>query len=61
MNNPQYMLKLHPQTRGQVEMLGNEKAKKAQVRLAVEGPRNVPINIMLMWRDEGVSNERVIQ
>ncbi|KAI5121454.1 hypothetical protein M0805_009562 [Coniferiporia weirii] len=70
MNNPQYRLRLHPD-RGSYPPLaassrssgsrGTNRVAKTTVRLIVEGPRNVPLNVMLLWRTEKESGERVIQ
>ncbi|KAH8115292.1 cysteine proteinase [Phellopilus nigrolimitatus] len=77
MNNPQYRLRLQPDrlstsssSRGSSSRTlasregatrATGKASKTFLRLVVEGPRNVPLNVMLVWRSEIESGERVIQ
>lgn len=59
MNNPQYRLRLHPEDHA--GRARNERVRKGAVRLTVEGPRDVPLNVMLVWRSENENRERVFQ
>ncbi|KAL5521398.1 hypothetical protein ACEPAG_9324 [Sanghuangporus baumii] len=60
MNNPQYWLRLHPEDIA--DQAGSvEKMRKGTVRLTVEGQRDVPLNVMLIWRSAEQSRERVFQ
>lgn len=62
MNNPQYRLRLHSKNisgSNQTKRIGKD--EKSPLRLFVEGPRNVPLNVMLVWRREEESKERVMR
>ncbi|EJD08078.1 cysteine proteinase [Fomitiporia mediterranea MF3/22] len=63
MNNPQYRLRLYPDSRGSVTNQSGvmERMRRSLVRLIVEGPRNIPLNVMLVWRTEAEAKERVLQ
>ena len=46
---------------GYTDLPERKKQTKAQLRIVIEGPRSVPFNIMLLWRNEKESGERVLQ
>lgn len=53
MNNPQYLLRIPPHSVSRTAKV----APDTMVRAIVEGPRSMPLNVMLVWSN----GERVMQ
>ena len=59
-NNPQYLLSLHDAESSQSSRMSTNRNRNYPIRVTAEGPRNVPINVMLVRRTGAEQKERLV-